>query len=270
MQYEIDASGWPRDRVLDRPWPSWPASCTARPAPPTTRASRRRRALQARLHRPPGRGTRASGRGVSDGIVAETDQAGLRRRRRHPRRRDRARPDGRRRRLPLRRAERRARGPRPERRRPAARPVRGRRRRRDRLQPHRAHRRGHRLHRREPASAAPWRRPASPRWSAATPAAGRARRLAAAAGVHRPALRPDPRRPLPALPQPHHGGDLHGPRVRRPGARRPRRRAAASTRRSTWPTPSAAACPPELLCTSRGGACATPTAGPGAPPTPSG
>ena len=72
------------------------------------------------------------------------------------------------------------------------------------------------------------------------------------AGLHRHAVRPHAGWHLPALPQPHHGGDLHGARVRRPGARRPRGGAAAA-RGAGRGRPIGRALPPELKCTSEGG-----------------
>ena len=70
---------------------------------------------------------------------------------------------------------------------------------------------------------------------------------------------------VPAVPQPHHCGDLYGARVRRPGAGRP---CAVLPFHEAIDVADAVgrALPPALLCTSRGGACATPSARRGAPP----
>ena len=106
----------------------------------------------------------------------------------------------------------------------------------DRLHAHRADRRGDRLHRRIGRVRRHGRR--GDRRDGRRPSAGRrGRSLAGASGVHRPALRPHAGRAQPAVPQPHHGGHLHGPRLRRPGARPATRPRCRCTRPSTSPTP---------------------------------
>ena len=110
VQYEMDASGWPRGWVVDRMKRA--RAGHAAPDPRRVRRGRRRHRhrVQAGLRRPVDEARRDAGPRQRRRHGAD-HQVRLRRRRRHPRRRERAGADGRRGRLRLRRPQRRLRRP---------------------------------------------------------------------------------------------------------------------------------------------------------------